>query len=107
MALRSLVCPGPCSVGLLRANRSRGQHANGTGQHGAFIAQNIAEHVLHYYDVETLRVEYELHRAVVDQQMIELDIRIIRRDFRHHATPKLRDFDQRRGRRRNCRQESG
>ena len=45
-AVHRFVKAGPCAVGLLRADRGRGQHADGAGQHRAFIAQDVAEHVL-------------------------------------------------------------
>ena len=84
---------GPRARGLLRADGSRGQHADGAGKHRAFIAQDVAEHVLRHDDVEALRIEHKLHGAVIDQQMIERDIRIILRDFDHHAAPELRSFE--------------
>src|SRR5206468_6728103 len=63
-----------------------------TGKHRAFIGEDIAEHILHHDDVEAPRVEDQLHRAVIHQQVIQLAVRIVPRDLYDHPPPELRRF---------------
>src|ERR1017187_7660879 len=67
--------------------RRRGQHADRSGQHGALVAEDVAEHVLRQYDVETARIQDQLHRAVIDQQVIQRHIRILGGDLCDYLPP--------------------
>ena len=52
-----------------RAERSRGQHAQGTGQHRRAIGQHVAEQVIGDDDVELLGIADQLHGAVVGEHI--------------------------------------
>ena len=82
-----LVQPDPRARRLASAERRRGQHADRSGQHGALIAEDVAEHVLRQYDVEAARIQDQLHRAVIDQQMIQRHIRIFGSDVSNYQPP--------------------
>ncbi len=98
-------CPGrrcraptraPARTGRPRRPRAGGrrstprQHADGARQHRALVAQDVAEHVLGQHDVEAARVEDQLHRAVVHQEVVERHVGVSGRDFDDHAAPELR-----------------
>ena len=74
------------------ADRSGRQHPDRSGEYRTFIAQNISEHILHHQDVKPLRVQDELHRAVVHEDMLQGDIGEFFGDVRHDAPPELGDF---------------
>ena len=57
----------------LAAKTCRRQHADGAGEHRRLVAQNIAEHVGRDDDIELLRIANQLHGAVVDQDVLQLD----------------------------------
>src|ERR1039458_10873060 len=48
-AMYRLVQPDPNARWLAAAERRRGQHADRSGQHGALVAEDVAEHVLRQY----------------------------------------------------------
>ena len=82
--------PTQAPDGFFSPMRSRRQHADGSSQHRSLITQDIAEHVLGDQHVEAPRIQDQLHRAVVHQQMIQRDVRKLRRHFDHHLAPELR-----------------
>ena len=71
----------------LCANGCGRQHTDRSGQHRAFVTQDIAKQVFREHHIEALRAQHKLHGAVVDQHMIERHVRIAARYFRHHAAP--------------------
>src|ERR1039458_2369905 len=46
-------------------------------QNRALVAQDVAEHILGDNDVEARRVQHQLHGAVVHQNMLQFDVRVI------------------------------
>ncbi|CDN41806.1 Glutamine amidotransferases class-II [Paenibacillus sp. P22] len=70
------------------AEGSGAQHADGARQHGSLVAQDIPEHVLRHDDVEARRTAKQLHGAVVDEHMLKLHLRILRRDPVHDLAPE-------------------
>ncbi len=66
--------PTQAPDGLAVADRSRRQHADRARQHRAFVAQNVAEHVLRQHDIEAPRVQHQLHGAVIHQQVVKRHI---------------------------------
>src|SRR5205085_1294659 len=75
------------AVGALIADGGRGQHSDGAGEDCSLVGEDISEHVLGKYDVEALGTEDQLHGAVIDQDMIELDVGVIFRHFDHYTPP--------------------
>ena len=57
----------------------RGQHPQRPGQHRRLVAEDVAEEVLGDDHVEVGGARDELHRRVVDQQVVELDVGVARR----------------------------
>ena len=76
-------CPAP-SRGLARivrgprrrrgSERSAREHPDRAGQHRRLVAEDVAEHVLGHDHLEVPRRGDQLHRGVVDQQVLELDV---------------------------------
>ena len=66
--------PGPPSPRL-----ADGQHPERAGDHRRLVAEDVAEHVLGDDHVEPRRSGDELHRGVVDQQVVELDVGVVAR----------------------------
>jgi hypothetical protein len=58
-----------------------------TGSYNPTHAPDGSEHILRQYDVKTARIQDQLHRAVIDQQMIQRHIRILGGDFANHPPP--------------------
>jgi hypothetical protein len=54
--------------------RRAGQHPDRARDHGRDVAEDVAEHVLGDDHVEVRRVGHELHRGVVDEQVVERDL---------------------------------
>src|SRR5437868_14970937 len=79
-----------CDIGCRSVNRfiqscaatdcSGGKHSEAANQNAAFVAENISEDIVRYDDIETFRLEDELHGAVVHIEMIQSDIREFLRD---------------------------
>ena len=61
----------------LGAEARRGQHSQRAGQHRRLVAEDVAEEVLGDDHVEVGRARDELHRRVVDQQVVELDVGVV------------------------------
>ena len=83
--LRCRRCPGP-SRGPARtrpavagAEAGRRQHPERPGQHRRLVAEDVAEEVLGDDHVEVRRARDELHRRVVDQEVVELDVGVVAR----------------------------
>ena len=78
----------------LAAEAGRRQHADGAGEHGGLVAQDVAEHVGGDDDVELPGVADELHGAVVHQHVVELHVAVtlLVADARHHLAPQLGGF---------------
>ena len=72
---------------------SRGQHADGAGEHRGFVAQDVAKQVAGNDHVEALGCLHQLHGGVVHQHVVELHIRVVLRHVGHHLFPELRGFE--------------
>ena len=70
---RARTGPGRCRRGSPR------EHPERAGQHRRLVAEDVAEHVLGQQDVEMGRVRHELHRRVVDQHVVQLDLAVLAR----------------------------
>ena len=79
----------------LAANTRRRQHADGTREHRRFVAENIAEHIGRHEDVELLRIANQLHGAVIDQDMFQLDagVAFVFVDPRDDLAPQFGDLE--------------
>ena len=72
-----------------RAQTGRGQHADGAGNHGGLVRQDIPEQVAGQNHVKPGRIDHQLHGGVVHIQMAELNIRIFLIVYPgHHLTPQ-------------------
>ena len=70
------------------ADGSRRHHADGTAEDGRFVAEDVAEEVARDDDVELFRIEGQLHGAVIDVEMIQVDIGIVLGDVDDRAAPQ-------------------
>ena len=74
-----------------RAERRRGQKPNRSGEHGCLVGEDIAEHVFGDDHVERCRALQQMHRARVDEQMLEHERREFLRNHSHgHLPPQPR-----------------
>ncbi len=80
--------PGP---GLAETRRRR-QPDTARG-HGGHVGEDVAERVLREQDVEAARVADELHRRVVDEHGVDLDVRVVGRDLVDDLAPELRRLE--------------
>ncbi|MNN05255.1 hypothetical protein D3C81_1180090 [compost metagenome] len=69
--------------------RRRRQHADGTGQHGSFIRQDVTEHVVRHHHVELLGRTHQLHGSVVDVHVAQFNVWIALGHVLDHFTPQL------------------
>ena len=65
------------------------QHANGAGQHGRCIRENIAEHVAGYHHIKLLRFTHQLHGCIVNVHMTEFDITVFISQADHDIAPEF------------------
>ena len=77
----------------LRADRSRGEHAERAADDAGLVGQDIAEQVFGHDHVEMGRPLDDLHRRIVDEHELELHIGISRRHFARDLTPQPRGGD--------------
>ena len=70
------------------AEAGRGQHPERAGEHRRLVAEDVAEEVLGDDHVEVRRPRDELHRGVVDEQVVELDVGVVRGEPADHLTPE-------------------
>ena len=75
-------------AGAAVAEAGRGEHAERAGEHRGLVAEDVAEHVLGDDHVEAGRVGDELHRGVVDEQVVELDVGVVGGDPAHDLAPE-------------------
>ena len=66
----------------------RGQHANGTGEHGRLVGEDVPEHVARQDHVKTTGVPDELHGGVVHQEVLHLHLGIVPGHLLHHVPPE-------------------
>ena len=69
--------------------RGRGEHAQRPRQHGGHVGQDVAEHVARHQDIELLGRPHQLHRGVVDVEMVEPYVRVVGMHLVHHVAPEL------------------
>ncbi len=72
------------------ASEARGEHAEGAGQHGRLVGEDVAEHVLAEDHVELLRPLDQLHGGVVDVHVGQFHIRIFLGDAGDDLAPEHR-----------------
>ena len=75
-----------------RQARAR-KHADRTGNHARLIGEDVAEHIRRHDHIELLRVAHELHRAVVDVQVADLDVRVIGLQALDRLAPQTRRLE--------------
>ena len=61
------------------ADGGRGEHAERADEHRGLVREDVAEEVAAHDRVELLRPSHELHRAVVDVHVGQLDRRVLLR----------------------------
>ena len=66
---------GAAVAGLVQAliaaiEAGRGQHADGAGEHGGFVAQDVAKHIAGHHHVKALGLLDQLHGCVVHIHMV-------------------------------------
>ena len=83
-AVHRLVQP----LAIVRERRGR-QHADRAREHRRRVGEDVAEHVARHHDVELRGRAHELHRRRVDEQVRELDVRILLADARDDVAPEL------------------
>lgn len=76
------------AVALRLAKAGAGEHAERAGDHGHFIAEDVAEEVFGDEHVEAARRFDELHGGVIDIKMSEGHIRVFLGDFDHRFAPE-------------------
>jgi hypothetical protein len=54
-----------------------GEEADGAGQHGGFVRQDVAEQVVGQQHVELAGAPDQLHGGVVGQHVLKLDVRVV------------------------------
>ena len=64
--------------------RGAREHPDRAGQHRGLVGEDVAEQVLGEDHVEVARRGDELHRGVVDEHVLELDVRELLRVHAHH-----------------------
>lgn len=69
-------------------DRSGWEEAHGTGEHGAFVGEDVAEEVRAEQHVEFARALQELHGGVIDIEVFESQFRIVLDDFVHDFAPE-------------------
>ena len=67
-----------------------GGQAEPAGDAGGDVGEDVAEGVLRQEDVELAGREHELHAAVVDEHVLELDVGVVGRDPLDHLAPEPR-----------------
>ncbi len=71
----------------------RGQHADGAGQHGGSVGEDVAEDIAGHHDIELLGPPHQLHGGVVHVHMAQLDVGVFILDHpRRHLAPQLGAF---------------
>ena len=70
------------------AQRGGRDHADGAGDHGSLVRQDVAEHVLGNDHVELGGVFDDLHGAVVHEHLAVFHIRVFGLQAVHHASPQ-------------------
>ena len=63
-------------------------HADGTGDHGSLVGQDVAEHVLGDDDVELGRILHDLHGAVVHEHLAVFHVGVLGLQAVHHTAPQ-------------------
>ena len=64
------------------------KHSQRAGEHGNFIAQNVAEKILRQHDIEPLWILHQLHGSVVHVEVAETDVREVSRNLLDDASPE-------------------
>ena len=70
------------------AQRGGRDHADGAGDHGSLIGEDIAEHILSDDDIELRGILYDLHGAVVHKHLAVLHVRVLGLQAVHHTAPQ-------------------
>ena len=70
------------------SQRGGGNHADGAGNHGGLVRENVAEHVFRDDYVKLTGILDNLHGAVVYQHVGQLHVRIFRRQLVHDLLPQ-------------------
>ncbi len=75
------------------AEAGRGQHAQRSRQHRRLVAEDVAEEVLGDDHVELRGPRDELHRGVVDEQVVERDVGVVGGDGGDDLAPEPRGLE--------------
>ena len=74
----------------LRVEVGTGREAHAARDGRAEVRQDVAEEVARDDDIELCRTDGQLHRAVVDVEVVELDIGVRLGELGHRAAPEAR-----------------
>ena len=77
---------------VLCVQAGRGQHADGAGEHGCRVAEDVAKHVAGHDHIELLGGFNQLHGGVVHIHMVQRHVGVFLADFRHNVFPELKGF---------------
>ena len=75
-------------VTFFRPLTRRRHQAQRTQNTAALITQYVAKHIFHYHDIKLSRVEAQLRRRCIDQNMFDLYLRIFHSNFFQHLIPQ-------------------
>ena len=77
----------------IAAQGGRGQHADRAGEHGGFVAEDVAKQVAGEQHVELPRGAHQLHGGVIDIHVAHLHAAVIARHYIHPLPPELADIE--------------
>ena len=75
-------------AGSFLAEAGARKHSQRAGEHGNFIAQNVAEKILRQHDIEPLWILHQLHGSVVHVEVAETDVWEVSCSFLDDAPPE-------------------
>ena len=103
MAPRGLAFPGAGNVGGgavyrlveidLAADGGGGKEAEGAGDDGGLVGEDVAEEVFGEDDVEVARRVHEVHGHGVDELVLEGDVGVVAAEIGDGGAPELRDLE--------------
>ena len=71
-----------------RTEGGRGEHAEGAGQHGGLVREDVAKEVLGDDHIEGGRPGCEEHCGGIDEAMLQLDVGVVSADLSHDLAPE-------------------
>ena len=72
--IRSRTVAGLKNTRAILTQTSRGEHTERSNEHGCLVTDDVAKYVAANDSIELLRITNDLHRAIVDVHVAELDL---------------------------------